>query len=55
MDTHPLFDVITVHCISCPHTVQDLDPETAHDRMEDHYASEHAAQYLTSGTEVTRD
>ena len=56
MDTFPLFGVTTVHCISCPHVVQGLDPETAHDRMEDHYASEHAGliRSMTTATEVSR-
>jgi hypothetical protein len=32
---------ITVHCFACPHTVKALDPYTAHDRMERHYADRH--------------
>lgn len=36
-----LFDVYTVHCFTCPHTVTALDPITAHDEMETHYSTRH--------------
>jgi hypothetical protein len=41
--TPGLFDVFTVHCFTCPHTVSDVTPQGAHDRMEDHYRRDHAA------------
>jgi hypothetical protein len=37
-----LFDVVTVHCLACSHTVESTDPIEAHDRMEEHYAAKHA-------------
>lgn len=35
--------LIRVHCFTCPHTVESTDPDVAHDLMEDHYATDHAA------------
>lgn len=38
-----LFPVYVVWCIfRCPVPVRALDPQAAHDAMEDHYAAEHA-------------
>lgn len=37
-----LFDLIVVHCFTCPHTVEHSDPAAAHDLMEQHYDTEHA-------------
>ena len=37
-----LFDVITVHCFTCPHVERGVSPQAAHDQMEQHYAEEHA-------------
>lgn len=40
-----LFTVITVHCFfGCPSVIRDIDPQAAHDRMEEHYASAHSTQ-----------
>lgn len=36
-------DVITVHCFTCPYTVEAGDPDRAHDAMERHYQTRHAA------------
>jgi hypothetical protein len=38
-----LFDLITVHCFTCPHIERALTPQAAHDQMEAHYRAEHAA------------
>ena len=37
-----LWDTITVHCFACDHTVEDPNPQQAHDAMEAHYRSVHA-------------
>lgn len=44
MSTAPdsLFEVVTVHCFRCAHTVSDPSPQGAHDLMEQHYAKKHA-------------
>jgi hypothetical protein len=36
-----LFDLIAVHCCWCAHVVRSVDPQTAHDGMEAHYATDH--------------
>lgn len=41
--TDALFDVITVHCFTCPHVERGVSPQAAHDQMEAHYAAEHGA------------
>ena len=48
-----LFDVITVHCFTCPHVERGVSPQAAHDQMEAHYAERHGAliRYLVG--EVT--
>lgn len=38
-----LFEMIVVHCFTCPYTVESTDPNEAHDRMEEHYATKHLA------------
>lgn len=35
-------DVFTVHCFTCPHTVERATPDEAHDAMEEHYRAKHA-------------
>lgn len=37
-----LFDVLTAHCFTCPHTETGVDPDAVHDAMEAHYETEHA-------------
>lgn len=34
-------DTITVHCFTCPHTVERATPSGAHDAMEEHYRAKH--------------
>lgn len=45
-------DPIVVHCfiVTCVHTVTAYDPGEAHDRMEEHYRTAHAA-YIDSVVE----
>lgn len=46
-----LFDLITVHCFACPHTVEGTSPDEAHDLMEAHYSEKHSLliRCLTEG------
>ncbi len=45
--TDALIDLYTVHCFlhmrGCEHTVRSTNPQDAHDRMEEHYATAHRA------------
>jgi len=43
----PVFtkELITVHCFfGCPYVAQSVDPQPAHDLMEQHYTEKHAKQ-----------
>jgi len=42
MSAGRLFNLITVHCFACPHVVQAVTPDEAHDLMERHYTERHA-------------
>lgn len=46
MSQASLFPVYRVHCfwLACGHTVEDTDPVSAHDRMEDHYRQAHGRE-----------
>jgi hypothetical protein len=42
-----LIPLVPVDCFfGCPHVVRELSPDTAHDRMEDHYKLNHQAQIV---------
>ena len=43
MTMEALFELITVHCFTCPHIELGVSPQAAHDQMEAHYAAGHAA------------